>query len=469
MSRFRSYFSKNNTLIENNRINNSQNPVTEISYGTLNTIVSRFIFDIDLNAITEKINSGELNSDLIQSHTLNLTNTIRFIPELVGKRYSDCETQRAASFTLELFNIDEDWDEGNGYDFVYVDEQFPNIPRQAVNWYEKKSGVVWNVAGAYKTGSTTGSTILGTLEFEDGSEDFRLDITDYINSRILVSGSTGFTATTFGLGIKFTDDIESLETKKRQAVAFHVKDSPTFYEPYVETILSDNIVDDRHYFYMDKTNSLYLYANAGGNAKNISISGVTILDYEGNVVDIITGSSVQEIKKGVYKLTYSVDSDEYPDQVIFNDVWSIVVDGKNKEISQDFYLINGDKYLNFDLSNRVDFDNYFFNIVGIGDTERIIAGDKRRIIIDVRELYPNQDNNLPLNLEYRIFLKQDVDHEIDVIPFTSVDRTIVGYEFVLDTSWLIPQDYFLEVKISNNEVFNTKKPVKFTVVSREII
>ena len=55
MSRFRSYFIKNNTLIEDNRLNFSQNPVTEISYGTLNSIVSRFIFDIDLEPLIDFI------------------------------------------------------------------------------------------------------------------------------------------------------------------------------------------------------------------------------------------------------------------------------------------------------------------------------------------------------------------------------------------------------------------------------
>jgi hypothetical protein len=48
MSVFRSYFLKNNTLIDNNLTNNSQNPVTEISYGTFDKQVSRLIFDVDL-------------------------------------------------------------------------------------------------------------------------------------------------------------------------------------------------------------------------------------------------------------------------------------------------------------------------------------------------------------------------------------------------------------------------------------
>jgi archaellin len=465
MSRFRSYFSKNNTLIEDNRTNNSQNPVSEISYGTLENRVSRFIFDIDLQPLVDKLNSGVLNPDLIKSHKLNLTNTIRIIPELVGSRYADCETQRAASFTLELFNIEEDWDEGNGYDFVYIDEQFPSIPKQASNWFERKTSIEWSVEGAV----TSGTTILDSLDFQDGSENFVTDITDYINSRIFASGVTGFTGTTFGLGIKFTDDLESGTTLQRQAVAFHVKDSPTFYEPYVETIVEDLIEDDREYFYMNKENDLYLYANAGGNSVDVTVNSVTINDYQGNEATVISGDSIQEVRSGVYKVTYSTSTELYPDQVIFNDIWNVTRNGRTKDVVQQFYLINEDQYLNFDLSRRVNFDNYFFNVIGVNNGEIIKAGDTRRVVVDVRELYPDQNNNLPLNLEYRLFVKQDVDHHIDVIPFTKLDRTIAGYEFLLDTSWLIPQDYYLEVKISDSGVYNVKKPIYFTVTSTEIV
>ena len=33
MSYYRSYFSKNNTIIENSRVNTAKNPTTEIYYG----------------------------------------------------------------------------------------------------------------------------------------------------------------------------------------------------------------------------------------------------------------------------------------------------------------------------------------------------------------------------------------------------------------------------------------------------
>ena len=480
MGIFRSYFLKNNTLIEDNVTNNSQNPVTEISYGTVNRQVSRYIFEIDLEPIRERISQGLIIPDNIQKHTLNLTNTIRYIPELVGTRFADNETERAASFNLNVFNIDQDWDEGNGYDFVYIDEQFPQLPEQASNWFDRKTNVTWDVAGAYSSGQTgtsgiTGSSIiLATQEFEDGSENICVDITDYINAR-LFSGSTAFTgtisftATTFGLGIKFTDDLEALETLKRQAVAFFIKDTNTFYEPYIETTINDTIIDDRNYFFLDKDNSLFLYANQGNDPSDITVSAVTIIDYQGNNIATITGSSIEKLNTGIFKIMLNVDSDTYPDSVIFTDRWHIIQNGRNKIIDQNFYLIEENKFFDFNLSNRINFDNYFFKIIGILDNDNIRRGDIRRIEIDVRQLYPNQNNNIPLDLEYRIYITQDVDKQIDVIPFTSLNRTPVGYEFILDTSWLIPQDYFLEIKISNNNLFTVKNPLKFTIVSDGVI
>lgn len=78
MSIYRSYFKKNNTLIKYTTNNNSQNPVCELSYGTSNKQISRFIFDVDLTGLQNKINNGVLNKNNIVKHILHMTNTIRY-------------------------------------------------------------------------------------------------------------------------------------------------------------------------------------------------------------------------------------------------------------------------------------------------------------------------------------------------------------------------------------------------------
>ena len=78
----------------------------------------------------------------------------------------------------------------------------------------------------------------------------------------------------------------------------------------------------------------------------------------------------------------------------------------------------------------------------------------------------NQQNNfLPLEIEYRLYTTVGAKYQIDVIPFVPVNRTSNGYEFDLDTSWLIPQDYYLELRLKNGSFYESKQSVAFTIVS----
>ena len=80
-------------------------------------------------------------------------------------------------------------------------------------------------------------------------------------------------------------------------------------------------------------------------------------------------------------------------------------------------------------------------------------------------MYTNQNNFIPLNIEYRVYIKISDGYEIDVIPFTSVNRTKFGYYFNLDTSWLIPQVYYIQIKLKSGEYFDIKQPLSFEIVN----
>lgn len=476
MSIFRSYYLKNDTLIDNNLTNSSLNPVTEISYGTFNKQVSRFIFDVDFSNLQNKIANGFINPERIVKHVLHMTNTIRYAPKYLGKKSYSLNIDRASSFELELFNINEDWDEGSGYDFIYNDSQLPyvdtlqpNLISQASNWFERKTGVDWTADGAYISGVTE---IIGLQSFEKGNEDIEIDITDYINQRLFTTGYTGTTAfsgESFGLGIKFIDFYENIETEFRQAVAFFAKHTNTFYEPYIETTIDDTITDDRNYFYLDKDNDLYLYVNVGGFQQNITINHVNIYDYNNIIISTISGGSVTNVSKGIYKITTNISSLTYPDAVLFRDVWSITINGRTSCYDGEFYLISQNNYYALNQSNQINFNNYFFYFWGIGEKENISAGNVRKIRLTIKELYSNQNNFLPLDIEYRLFTTMGKKYEIDIIPFTSTNRTNSGYEFNLDTSWLIPQDYYLQIRLKDGDYYENKQTLSFTVVSDGLI
>ena len=467
MSTFRSYFSKNNTLISSNETNNSQNPVTEVSYGSLQQRVTRFIFDIDLQDLIDKINNGFIIPNSGMTHTLHMTNTISYAQQYLGKKSYSESIERASSFDLELFNVNEVWDEGSGYDFIYTDVVFPDVTDQASNWVDRKTDVPWTISGgSYQSGVTE---IIGTQRFEKGSENLDIDITDYVNQRLGFSGVTGYTGSSFGLGVKFPDEYENLLTEFTQAVAFHAKNTNTWYEPYIETVVDDTIIDDRNYFYLDKDNDLYLYVNIGGIEQDIDVNSVNIYDHEDNLIQTLTGDSIVNVSKGVYKTTLNIDSDTYPDAVIFRDEWNLTINGRESQHIGDFYLISQNKYITFDLSNQIDFENYFFYFWGISEKENISAGNVRKVKLTIKELYANQDNFLPLDIEYRIYTTVGSKYEIDVIPFTPVDRTSSGYQFNVDTSWLIPQDYFLQIRMKNGNYYENKQTLSFTVVSNNLL
>jgi hypothetical protein len=127
------------------------------------------------------------------------------------------------------------------------------------------------------------------------------------------------------------------------------------------------------------------------------------------------------------------------------------------------------QYYTFDNSNQIDFNNYFFYFWGISEKEKISAGNVKKIKLSIKELYPNQNNFLPLDIEYRLFTTAGSNYEIDVIPFTPVNRTNTGYEFDIDTSWLIPQDYKLQIRLKNGSYYENKQTLLFTVVSNNLL
>ena len=226
---------------------------------------------------------------------------------------------------------------------------------------------------------------------------------------------------------------------------------------------------------MNKNNDLYLYLNVGnGNVSyTATVNKVEIFDQDDNLVTGFTGNSIVNVSKGIYKITYKAIQwngktetlGTYPDAVLFKDKWLLTINGRNTEYEGEFYLISQNKYYAFNNSNQINFENYFFYFWGIGEKENIRAGVIKKIKLTIKELYANQNNFLPLDIEYRLFTTVGKKYELDLIPFTPVNRTNTGYEFNLDTSWLIPQDYFLQIRMKNGDYYENKQTLSFTVVS----
>jgi hypothetical protein len=151
---FRSYFKKQATLIKNSYTNSSRNPIIELSYGnslnTATTEVSRYVFNIDLDKLQEKLSSNTLTQNTIQSHVLKIKNCIALNDGYIGVDF--LTSKRASGFDLAFIGLTESFDEGTGYDYVYNDRLFREVElnKSAANWYNRKNPQVnWTQPGVF--------------------------------------------------------------------------------------------------------------------------------------------------------------------------------------------------------------------------------------------------------------------------------------------------------------------------------
>jgi len=459
MSYFRSYFEKNNTLIKNTQVNTSKNPTCEIFYGSA---YSRFIFKIDMTELQSKIDNHELIVDDNTRHYLKMTNTI-FGDEGLKGQNRNTGRNRATSFRLEIFEVTENWNEGYGfdyedagYDFTSGNKTFSEVPS---NWFKKDTLADWQTQGAYVG---TGST-LSIVEFDNGNENLNVDITDYVNG-VLLSGDTNN-----GIGIKFVSDYEVLTADVDRSVAFFTKYTQTFFEPFMESVFDDKISDNRQDFIEHTYQNLYLYVTKGTNYYNLDeLPIVTILDSNNNPIIGLSDLTTTHVKKGIYKVTFGIDGNVITcdGKRFFYDNWSnISIDGVSlSDVKQKFvpkplttqYTI-GD--------NPTELNRYAIQYFGINQNEKVKRGELRKIVVSFRSIN-NPKTVLFDEVYYRMFIKEG---RVDVMvhDWTQIDRTNEN-SFVLDTSYLIPREYFIEIKgkTHTEEIFYDNY-IKFEILSEK--
>lgn len=458
----RTYFDKNNTIVSNTIANTGLNPVAELFYGGYDGIekYSRFLFHFDETRLKSLYNDGTYSDLSKLKHTLRLTNTASFDTGLLNGTMS--AKDRASSFDLILFTINQDWDNGVGYDYEVPilasgDYFYSTGPS---NWANPKIGFNWNGGTGVYSGSPSGITVT-TQHFDKGNENIEMDITDYVNG--LLTGNTNH-----GLGIAFARGYELINTTALQYVGFFTNNTQTFYEPYVETIYENVIKDDRNNFFLDKNNKLYLYVNLGGNPTNLDqIPSVDVYDYNGVIFSSYTSSEVSQVTKGVYAIDILVPTDMDNIQTMYNDVWGdITINGVNRpDISLNFVVKDSMDYYNIGTNDMLP-KKVAVNISGIRNQENIKRGDIRRVIVSARIPYTVEQTQYIDNLQYRLYVKEG-SRELTVIDFQPIEMANNYYYFLLDTPSLIPNTYYLDVLATSNlEVTTLKNVCQFNIVSQ---
>ena len=486
MSINNSYFSKNNTLISRSYTNTGRNPVTELFYGATSTTqypsgFSRFIFDLDLSLLIEKVNNKTIPTGCTSAmtHTLRMTNTSSFDRELLNTRTSQSRL-RATSFDLVLFripyinnnpNLPQIWDEGVGYDFadlLYEYNQFDrNFSDRPSNWFQTTTIGTWETPGIYSnlnTGSTpySGLTIVDTQHFEFGDENIEFDMTNEINN--IINGSL---TNIVGWGIAFLPQLELLSgLTDTYEVQFFTRHTQTFYEPYLESNYNDLIEDDRNSFSLGKVNKLYLYLYEDGNPINLdSLPTVAILDNSGTIIPSLSALTTCQRTRGVYEVTIP-PLIGYRVPCTFSDRWTgLTYNGfPLPNVLNDFTLQPFRNTFTIG-TNSQDPKIYGFDYYGIKQDEKIFNTDIRKVGVIIKQAYTTNRLLPKVSAYYRVYVREG-QTEVQVQDWTAINRTPNEYYFIFDTRDKIPNEYFIDIKVeSSGEVNTYKRQIKFQIVN----
>lgn len=458
----RTYFDKNNTIVRNSSVNTGLNPVSELFYGgdVGTESYSRLLFHFDETRLKSLYTGGTFTDLSKLTHTLRMTNTGSFDTSLLNGTMG-CK-DRASSFDLILFTISQPWDNGCGYDYVrgnfVSNDQAYSIG--ASNWTNAQTTINWSGGTGVYSGSPSGITI-GTQHFDKGNENLEIDITNYVNG--LLTGNTNY-----GLGIAYSSAFEATNTTSLQYVGFFTNNTQTFYEPFVETIYSNHITDDRNDFYLDKPNKLYLYVNLAGNPTNLdSNPSVVVYDQNDTILSAYTSSAVTHVTKGVYSIDITVPTNASNDSTMYSDVWTgITIGGISRpDITLNFVIKDSMGYYNIGNTDTLP-KKVAVNVSGIQNKEKIKRGDIRKVIVSARIPYTVEQTQNISGLQYRLWVSEG-SSELTVIDFQPIEMASNYYYLLLDTNSLIPTTYYLDVLVTSNlEVTTIKKAIQFDIVNQ---
>lgn len=460
----RTYFTKNNTIVKNSAVNTGRNPVSELYYGNRN---SRFLFYCDFKDLKEKYSNKELIIDDTTKHILKIKPTSSFdvMPYLnEDNNLVFGNMQRATSFDLELKELLKDWDEGIGYDFNPNESRKPYdqaYSNDISNWFSMTGDTLGDIIQHM----TDGTLVDVTQHFDKGNEDIEMDITDFVNNIITGTGDTEYK----GFCLKYTDEFENptgiTKFDKNEVYAFGLftRHTQSFFEPFIESTFDDVIKDDRGDFYLNKTNRLYLYFSVDGKNENFDEEPTCTID--GVKLD------VKQQSRGVYYVEVEVNEEglfNFEANTLYNDIWgNLRFNGKKlndkkmsfvPKVEEDYYLIG---------ENVLNPIKYGVSLSGIKSEEKMHQGEKRRINVLLRKPYTVNQVDVVTKIYYKLYIKRGQDQTV-VTDWLEVNKTYGSNFFTIDTSWLIPQTYFIDIKIDRNGETNIyNEELKFIILNKK--
>lgn len=470
------FIDKTNTIIKHSEQNMGLNPILNIAYGSYEM---KGLIHFNIDKIKELINDKTFADKSKLKFTLKMTNcsSIGEIPmnkPLV--RGIDCKAVRATSFDLMLYKLPIHFDAGNGFDYIndFWEHDNQSFRKDGSNWYCCRTGLMWNgdikphsfkdVNGdiyekeflndeykKYINGEE--SIIIGTQHFDYGYENLSIDITDYVYNVI-----DSMYDINYGLCLSFIPSLNEISDEKLNCVSFFNDNTNTFFHPYIEAAYDEHISDDRESITYGRENKLYLYVTDNGEHVNLDeIPSCSIDD---------TLLEVKQATKGVYYAILPPLMNNIVEDAMYYDKWSnLALNGeKIDDVEMEFYVNPRSRKLSIGSNSDIR-KNIVPTFFGINDEESINIGDVREIGVDFVTKYETNKKVLIDSGEYRLYVK-DGDREIDVIEYQPIEKCFLNNFFVIYTDELIPNKYFVDVKIKlGRETKIYKEAFRFKIVN----
>ena len=458
------FFDKCNTIFENSEFNTGYNPVAELNAGS---ILSRILIHFDLNKLKQQLLNGEIDVKNLQ-HKIKMTNcgTVN-LPIFKDKTFVGCKTKtRASSFDIIAFRMPFEWDGGRGFDYNgdYVKDTHKVLSKDGSNWFQSSNGVEWDEYGVYtydtlskdyfeNFGLSEDAIIIARQHFDTGTENLEIDITDYINK--VLTGEKEF----YGIGLAFSPRFENT-TVEDKFISFFTHKTNTFFAPYLETINSDVIIDNRANFHIGSKNRLYFFAIDNGEFINLDKLPICTINDE--------TYNVKQGGKGIYYVELTLENGSVEPNTIMYDKWSnIVFNGqKMNDIEMEFVVLPMEERISLGMFNKNKSNlNYEPQLSGINDKERLKIGDIREIIVDFIEAYSYGTKIIPYYSEFRLYVKEN-NREIDIFQYQPIERKFDNHTFIIDTNNLLPNTYHIDIKVKQgNNIKVFENVLEFLIVS----
>jgi hypothetical protein len=116
------------------------------------------------------------------------------------------------------------------------------------------------------------------------------------------------------------------------------------------------------------------------------------------------------------------------------------------DVELDFVIKESANY--FNIGNSISTNDITFSptTAGIKEKEQIKRGDIRKLVINGKPSYTYNTYELLDSMDLRLYIK-DGTREIDVIEWDRVNKSFSNNFYVIDTNILIPQRYYVDIRI----------------------